>query len=66
MAIVREKLSGSAVVKIDDSCCRGITAEEAARRWAEVGRAILTIDRNRQLESLKNKALSDRGGKQDG
>lgn len=48
MAIVKEIVSGTAVVKIDDSCCRGISPEEAARRWAEVERAILRIDRNHQ------------------
>ena len=45
MAIVKEIKSGTATVRIDDSCCRGISPEEAARRWAEVERVILTIDR---------------------
>ena len=40
MAIVKEIKSGSAVVRIDDSCCRGLTPEETERRWAEVERAI--------------------------
>lgn len=46
MAIVKTIKSGTAVVHIDDACCRGISPEEAARRWAEVERAILEIDRN--------------------
>ena len=46
MAIVKELKSGTAVVRIDDSCCAGISPEEAARRWAEVERVILTIDRD--------------------
>lgn len=46
MAIVKTIKSGTAVVHIDDECCRGISPEEAARRWAEVERAILEIDRN--------------------
>lgn len=45
MAIVKVIQSGTAVVKIDDSCCRGISEEEAARRWAEAERVILRIDR---------------------
>ena len=55
MAIVREIASGTAVVKIDDSCCRDITQEEAARRWAEVERVILMIDereRERRTSSV--------------
>ena len=45
MAIVRTIASGAAVVRIDDSCCRGLSAEEAARRWAEVDRVICQINR---------------------
>ena len=45
MAVVREMRCDSATVRIDDSCCRGISPEEAARRWAEVERVILEIDR---------------------
>lgn len=51
MAIVKEIKSGSAVVRIDDSCCRGLTPEETERRWAEVERAILTIDRDARREN---------------
>lgn len=45
MAIVKEIKSGTATVRIDDSCCRGITPEEGALRWAEVDCAILWINR---------------------
>lgn len=48
MAIVKEIKSGTATVRIDDSCCRGITPEEAALRWAEVDRAIRMIDENQR------------------
>ena len=50
MAIVRTIVSGTAVVKIDDSCCRGLSPEEAAARWAEVERVILKIDRDVRRE----------------
>lgn len=50
MAIVKELKSGTAVVKIDDSCCRGLSPEEAAARWAEVERVILKIDRETRRE----------------
>lgn len=46
MAIVKTITSGTATVHIDDSCCRGISPEEAARRWAEVDRVIMQINRN--------------------
>lgn len=48
MAIVKTIMSGTAVVNIDDSCCRGVSAEEMERRWAEVDRAIWAINRNHQ------------------
>lgn len=44
MAIVKTILSGTAVVNIDDSCCRGLSAEEIARRRAEVDRQIWNIN----------------------
>lgn len=46
MAVVKVIQSGTATVKIDDSCCRGLSPEEAAARWAEVERVILRIDRD--------------------
>ena len=46
MAIVKTIISGTAVVHIDDSCCRGLRPEESARRWAEVDRAIQRINHN--------------------
>lgn len=45
MAIVKEIQTGSATVKIDDSCYNGMSREALAERWAEVRRAILQIDR---------------------
>ena len=48
MAIVKTIKSGGAVVHIDDSCCAGLSAEEVARRWAEVDRAIWRINQNYQ------------------
>ena len=48
MAIVKTIKSGGAVVHIDDSCCAGLSAEEVARRWAEVDRAIFRINQNHQ------------------
>jgi len=45
MGIIRTINSGSAVIKIDDGCCAGLSAEERARRWAEVDRAIWRINR---------------------
>lgn len=45
MAIVKTITSGTAVVHIDDSCCAGISAEEMARRLAEVDRVIWQINR---------------------
>ena len=46
MAIVKTITSGTATVHIDDRCCRGLSPEEAARRWAEVDRVIWQINRN--------------------
>ena len=46
MAIVKTIASGAAVVRIDDSCCRGLSPEEAARRRAEVDRVIWQINRD--------------------
>lgn len=46
MAIVKTIISGTAVVHIDDSCCAGVSAEEMARRWAEVDRVIWQINQN--------------------
>lgn len=46
MAIVKTIISGTAVVRIDDSCCAGVSKEEMARRWAEVDRVILQINQN--------------------
>lgn len=46
MAIVKTITSGTATVYIDDSCCRGLSPEESARRWAEVDRAIQRINHN--------------------
>ena len=48
MAIVKEIKTGSATVKIDDSCFSGLSREALAERWAEVRRAILQIDREKQ------------------
>ena len=45
MAIVKEIKTGTATVKIDDNCFRGMSREALAERWAEVRRAILQIDR---------------------
>ena len=45
MAIVKTITSGSAVVRIDDSLCRGLDREETARRWAAVDRAATRIAR---------------------
>jgi hypothetical protein len=53
MAIVKTIKSGTAVVHIDDACCRGISPEEAARRWAEVDRAIWAINRNHQMRQAE-------------
>lgn len=46
MAIVKTIISGTAVVNIDDSCCTGVSAEEMARRRAEVDRVIWQINQN--------------------
>lgn len=46
MAIVKTITSGTAVVHIDDSCCAGVSAEEMARRWAEVERVVWQINQN--------------------
>jgi len=46
MAIVKTIISGTAVVHIDDSCCAGVSAEEMARRRAEVDRVIWQINAN--------------------
>ena len=43
--IDRGEHHGTAVVHIDDSCCAGISAEEMARRLAEVDRVIWQINR---------------------
>lgn len=48
MAIVKVIRSGTATVKIDDSCCAGLSREALAARWAEVERAILRIDREKK------------------
>ena len=53
MGIVRTVQSGSAVVHIDDSCCRGLSAEEVKRRWDAVDRAIWAINRERGQEQQK-------------
>lgn len=45
MGIVTIVKSGSAVVRIDDSCCRGLSAEEVKRRWDAVDSAIYRINR---------------------
>ena len=45
MAIVRTIQSGTATVRIDDRCCSGLSPEETARRWAEVDREIMRINR---------------------
>lgn len=46
MAIIRTITSGSAEVRIDDSCLRGVSAEEIARRQAELDRLIHRINRD--------------------
>lgn len=45
MAIVKEIKTGTAVVRNDDSCFRGLSRDELAARWKTVERAILQIDR---------------------
>ena len=55
MGIVRTISSGSAVVRIDDSCCAGLSAEEAARRRAEVDRVIHRIAMNYQRQNAEKK-----------
>lgn len=61
MAIVKTIMSGTAVVHIDDSCCAGLSAEEIARRWAEVDRVIWRINRN----YLRQKAEENERGERD-
>lgn len=58
MAIVKEIKTGTATVKIDDSCFSGLSREALAERWAEVRRAILQIDR-------EGEARNGRAGKGD-
>ena len=63
MAIVETIMSGTAVVHIDDSCCTGLSAEELARRWAEVDRAIWMINRNYALRCSQGEQGSEALGK---
>ena len=49
MAIVKTMTIRGATVQIDDACFAGISAGELRRRYAEVDRAILTIDRNARI-----------------
>lgn len=58
MAIVKEIKTGTATVKIDDSCFSGLSREALAERWAEVRRAILQIER-------EGEARNGRAGKGD-
>ena len=48
MAIVKEIQTGTATVKIDDSCFSGMSREALDERWEAVRRAILQIDREKQ------------------
>ena len=48
MAIVKTITSGTATVRIDDSCCAGLSREEIDRRWAEVDRVIWRINAKHQ------------------
>lgn len=50
VAIIRTITSGSAEVRIDDSCLRGVSAEEIARRQAELDRLIHRINRDAERE----------------
>ena len=45
MGIVKSINSGSAVVNIDAASFAGMSAEETERRWAEIDRIILRINR---------------------
>lgn len=57
MAIVKviHGTNGGTVL-VDDSCYRGISAEELERRRAAISREILRIDRIVQLERLRREA----------
>ena len=45
MAIVKTIQSGTATVNIDTGCCAAASAEEIERRWAEIDRVIMRINR---------------------
>ena len=56
MAIVKTIKSGGATIHIDDDCCRGVSKEEMARRWAEVDRIIWRINRNAAIKAAEEAA----------
>ena len=58
MAIVKTIMHGTAVVTIDDSCCRDVSPEEMARRRAEVEAAVRRIWWNH----ARRQAEAERGG----
>lgn len=55
MAIAMTIRSGTATVRIDDSCCTGLTPEELARRRAAVDRAIWQINRRHAQRAAERK-----------
>jgi len=66
MAIVKTIISGTAVVQIDDSCYAGLSRAEQERRWAEVDRAIWSVNRNhaRRMAEAEGRtsSVTSRGG----
>lgn len=65
MAIVKTiHCASGATVHIDDSCCRGVSEEEMARRWAQVDRVIWQINYNharRMAEAAAREAAEKAG-----
>lgn len=61
MAIAMTVTSRTATVRIDDSCCRGVSREEMARRWAEVARVAGQIARNHAARKAEEAQTSARG-----
>ena len=57
MAIVKEIQTGTAVVKIDDSCCRDLSRDELARRWSIVDREIMRINRAHQARCEREEGM---------
>lgn len=62
MAIVKTiKARNGAIVHIDDACCTGLSAEEIARRRAEVDRAIWRININEAKKKAAEEATRAKG-----